>query len=95
VPDELSTFIQQQRDTSPAFRGMWDDVSAVAHVIDTLVARRHNLRLTQAEVATRMGVSPHMVSEFEAPHDGTPRLEMVLRYARAVEATVTMTITPH
>lgn len=57
-----------------------------------LVALRRVHRLTQTEVAERMGVSQATVSEMER-YDANPTLSTVRRYALAVEArTVTAVI---
>lgn len=53
----------------------------------SLIATRTKHRLTQAEVAERMGVSQPTVAAFER-YDSNPTLATVRRYALAVEATL-------
>lgn len=53
--------------------------------LQTLVDLRKEQKLTQAEVAERMGVTQPTVSEFER-YDANPRLDTIIRYALAVEA---------
>ena len=53
--------------------------------LQTLVDLRKDQKLTQAEVAERMGVTQPTVSEFER-YDANPRLDTIIRYALAVEA---------
>jgi len=52
-----------------------------------LVALREKHHLSQADVATRMGVTQPTVSSFER-YDANPRLSTIRRYALAVDALV-------
>lgn len=56
-----------------------------------LVERRIALDLTQAEVAELLGVSPQAVSKYER-YDWDPRLSTLERYANAVGAVLTTTV---
>jgi transcriptional regulator with XRE-family HTH domain len=57
------------------------------HLMEGLVALRKEHRLTQAEVAERMGVSQPTVAIFER-YDANPTLSTIRRYANAVEARI-------
>jgi len=57
-----------------------------------LIAVREAKRLTQAEVAARMGVSPQAVSKLER-YDADPKLSTLRRYANAVGAIVEHRVT--
>lgn len=84
--DELQPFIDEALQ-NPEIRAAYEDATQRHRLLDTLVALRKRLGLTQTEVARRMGVKQPMVSEFE--NEGSdPRLSTIQRYARAVEGTV-------
>lgn len=53
--------------------------------------KKHKDRLTQAEIAERMGVSQSTVAELER-YDSNPTLRTLQRYANAVEALITFNI---
>lgn len=88
--DELEPAIEESLQ-DPAYRAALEDADHRHHLIDTLVALRKKLKLTQKEIARRMGVKQPTVSGFET-EGSDPRLSTVQRYARAVEATVTFTL---
>lgn len=69
------------------------DAPAEPDVVATLVARRKQLGLRQKDVAQLMGVGQPAVCLFEH-HTKEPRLSTVMRYARAVGATVAVEIEP-
>lgn len=53
--------------------------------------KKHKGRLTQAEVAERMGVSQSTVAELEQ-YDSNPTMRTLQRYANAVEALVSFKV---
>ncbi|MDN5585877.1 MAG: helix-turn-helix transcriptional regulator [Brevibacterium sp.] len=53
--------------------------------------KKHKDRLTQAEVAERMGVSQSTVAELEK-YDSNPTLRTLQRYANAVEALISFKV---
>lgn len=53
--------------------------------------KKHNDRLTQREVAERMGVSQSTVAELER-YDSNPTLRTLQRYANAVEALISFKV---
>ncbi len=63
-----------------------------AVLLRDLVALRKKHDLTQAEVADRMGVSQPTVAGFER-YDANPTLSTIRRYALAVGARITETVT--
>lgn len=78
-------------DTDPRSRAIVDDYRAREGLIDDLVERRKLLGVSQAEVASRMGVGQSTISEFE--NEATdPRLSTLQRYARAVGAEVSVSL---
>lgn len=60
-------------------------------LVDELIKLRKKHKLSQAEVATRMGVTQPTVSEFESD-DSNPTLSTIRRYAMAVGARLKTTI---
>lgn len=62
--------------------------------VETLVARRKELGLTQGDVARRMHVGQPSVCMFEKGHM-EPRLSTLMRYAQAVGASVSLEIVEH
>ena len=82
--DELDAHIAESL-KDPEFRAASEDVDHRVELVETLVALRKSLGLTQSEVAERMGVKQPTVSGFESA-GSDPRLSTVQRYARAVQA---------
>lgn len=76
---------------APRVRAGYEDESAIQHAIDRLVGFRKILRLSQKEVAARMGVKQPTVSGFETEMSD-PKLSTLQRYARAVEARIEVTV---
>jgi len=77
-------FLAEQLE-DPEVRAGYEDHGALATLIDKLVGFRKVMKLTQGEVARRMGVTQPTVSGFETEMSD-PRLSTLQRYARAVEA---------
>lgn len=67
-------------------------VDADDSLLAQLVELRKSNGLTQLEVAARMGVSQPTVAAFER-YDANPRLSTIRRYALAVGAEITHTVT--
>ncbi len=75
----------------PAAAALYEDHGDLNRVIDSLVALRRALGLTQTEVARRMGVKQPTISGFE--NEGSdPHLSTLQRYARAVAARLCLQI---
>lgn len=63
-------------------------------IVGALVARRQELGLAQVDVAARIGRSQSSVADFEKlKYD--PRMGTILRYARAVEAQINISVEEH
>lgn len=76
-------------DMDPHARAIAEDMDQREALIDDLTRRRRSLGLNQTVVAKRMGVGQSTVSEFE--NEATdPRLSTLQRYARAVDACVSV-----
>lgn len=77
----------------PEYRAGYEDAEAGEELLDALVHARKDARLTQTEVARRMGVRQPTVSQIE--NEGSdPRLSTLQRYARAVEHRLRMNVEP-
>lgn len=63
----------------------------IDELMAALVARREDLRLTQADVARRMQVSQAFISQIENARD--IKVSTVMRYARALGVLVDITVT--
>jgi transcriptional regulator with XRE-family HTH domain len=63
-------------------------VESDLQLLEKLIALRIKHRLSQAVVATRMGVTQPTVSSFEK-YDANPRLSTIRRYALAVDGLIT------
>nr|WP_300338192.1 helix-turn-helix transcriptional regulator [Actinomyces sp.] len=66
-------------------------VEAKNALLEQLVAMRQHHKLSQQEVADRMGVSQPTVAAFER-YDANPTLSSIIRYAMAVEAVLDMKV---
>lgn len=75
----------------PSVRAAADDAQTHARIIETLVHVRNDQVMTQSDVADRMGTTQSRVSNIERI-GGDPRLSTLLRYARAVDAKVRMSV---
>lgn len=75
MTEDRETIVARARSLQRAQRGM----------MEGLVDLRQEHGLTQAEVASRMGVSQSAVAQFER-YDSNPTLATIQKYALAVEA---------
>lgn len=92
--DELSPLIAQSL-ADPQFRAAYEDATELHRILDTLVELRRARRLSQTQVAERMGVRQPTVSGFET-ESSDPRLSTLQRYARAVEGRLRLVLElPH
>lgn len=60
-------------------------------LMESLISLRHEHKLTQKDVAERMGVSQPTVAAFEH-YDSNPTLSTIQRYAMAVEAVLSTAV---
>lgn len=75
--------------SDPHARAIEQDMDQREALIEDLVQRRKSLHLTQTAVASSMSVRQSTISEFEN-EAGDPRLSTLQRYARAVDACVSV-----
>ena len=90
--DELDSHIAESLQNAE-YRAASVDVNRRLGLIESLVARRKHVGLTQGQLARRMGVGQSTVSGFET-EGSDPRLSTVQRYARAVEAECLVVVHP-
>ena len=82
--DEFAPYVEGAK-RDPAFRTAFEDAEDLHRALDSLVALRKALGLSQKAVAERMGVRQPTVSGFET-EGSDPRVSTLQRYARAVDA---------
>lgn len=87
---DLKTYFAAQME-SPEFRDSYEDAEELDSLIDHLVELRKQKRMTQKDVAKRMGVKQPTVSGFEN-QDSDPRISTLQRFARAVGARVCLEV---
>ena len=90
LEDELEAYLIEARQ-DPVFRAAYEDAEERHSILDRLVGLRRHRRLSQSVVAARMGVRQPTVSQFET-EDSDPRLSTLQRYARAVEAKLSLVL---
>ncbi len=66
----------------PEFKAAYDALSPKYAVISALIAARRKARLSQAEVAARMGTTQSSIARMESGK-GNVTIESVQRYAKA------------
>lgn len=76
----------------PQVAAALEDAEVHMRLVETLRGIRKHRNLKQGVVADRMQTTQSRVSNFERI-GGDPRLSTILRYARAVDAKVRMTVT--
>lgn len=81
--DWLTEYILERRAESPDF----DRAFEASKMRNELVRIRHRAKLSQKEIAKRLGVSQPRVAEIESM-DNDPRLSTLIEYARAVGAEI-------
>jgi len=59
-------------------------------LINALIAQRRKAGLTQTAVAHRIGITPSAINLFENDTRRSPTMHTVLRYAKAIGATITI-----
>lgn len=77
--DGLALLIQDSLDNDPGFADVWTPLALLSKLID----ERIRLGLSQADVATRMGVARSAVAKLENDPDGVA-FARILSYARAL-----------
>ncbi|WP_158603477.1 helix-turn-helix domain-containing protein [Micromonospora radicis] len=88
--DEFAPYLAKATE-NPEVRAAYEDAQETHKILDSLVALRRALRLTQTAVARRMGIRQPAVSEFET-EASDPRLSTIQRYARAVEGRIRISL---
>ena len=71
---------------NPEFQKAWDAIQDEFSALDALLSARKRAGLTQAEVASRMGVSQPALARIESSlgsRKHSPSLETLRKYARA------------
>lgn len=82
---------------NPDFRKAWDALSDEFATLDALLAARRQAGMTQEQVAARMGVSQPSLARVEASlgsHRHSPSLEILRKYAAAVNCKLEIKLVP-
>ena len=81
----------------PKFNQAWKALNDEFAALDTLLAARKQAGLTQEQVAAKMGVSQPSLARVEASlgsHRHSPSLEMLRKYAAAVNCKLEIKLVP-
>lgn len=81
----------------PNFRQAWDALDDEFAALDALLSARKQAGLTQEQVAAKMGVSQPSLARVEASlgsHRHSPSLEMLRKYAAAVNCKLEIKLVP-
>ena len=96
VDDELTDFqalMARIKADRPGVRDASEDISALQEVLDRLIEMRREAKLSQKDLARRMGVKQPTVSQFET-ESSDPRISTLQRYARAVGTCLRISVGP-
>lgn len=73
----------------PAVKAEYDRLGPVYEVVGALIDARHEVGLTQAQVAERMGTKQSVIARLESARR-MPSLKLVTRYAAAINRRVAL-----
>jgi DNA-binding XRE family transcriptional regulator len=82
----------------PEFKKAWEALEDEFAALDALLTARRQAGLTQEQVAAKMGVSQPSLARVEASlgsHRHSPSLEMLRKYAAAVNCKLEIRLVPH
>jgi DNA-binding XRE family transcriptional regulator len=82
----------------PEFKQAWEALEDEFDALDALLAARRRAGMTQEQVAAKMGVSQPSLARVEASlgsHRHSPSLEMLRKYAAAVDCKLEIRLVPH
>lgn len=77
----------------PAVRAEYDRLGPVYELVGALVEARHEVGLTQEQLAERMGTTQSVVARLENTHH-MPTFDLVTRYAAALGRRVDLRLVP-
>jgi len=81
----------------PSFKKAWDALDDEFAALDALLSARRQAGMTQEQVAAKMGVSQPSLARVEATlgsHRHSPSLEMLRKYAAAVNCKLEIKLVP-
>jgi DNA-binding XRE family transcriptional regulator len=82
----------------PEFKQAWEALEDEFAALDALLTARQQAGLTQEQVAAKMGISQPSLARVEASlgsHRHSPSLEMLRKYAAAVNCKLEIKLVPH
>jgi DNA-binding XRE family transcriptional regulator len=83
---------------NPDFRLAWEALEDEFAALDALLTARRQAGMTQEQVAAKMGVSQPSLARVEASlgsHRHSPSLQMLRKYAAAVNCKLEIRLVPH
>ncbi|MFZ3209486.1 MAG: helix-turn-helix transcriptional regulator [Geobacteraceae bacterium] len=83
---------------NPDFKLAWEALEDEFATLDALLTARRRSGMTQEQVAAKMGVSQSSLARVEASlgsHRHSPSLEMLRKYAAAVNCKLEIKLVPH
>jgi transcriptional regulator with XRE-family HTH domain len=89
--DELADVRAESEAQDPAFAGAYEDARSRSALLAQLIKVRKDLKLTQKQVAERMGTTQSAISELEGGASD-PQFSTLQRYARAVTAKLVLSL---
>jgi DNA-binding XRE family transcriptional regulator len=89
--DPLAHLARLRRELSPEERGAYDERMLAIRTVLEIAAHRRKQRLSQQQVAKRMGVSQPVIARLEKPFESSwrqPSLTVLSRYAATLGLTL-------
>lgn len=87
-------WINKKLEKDEEFRRAYDALEPEYAIRQALIELRHALGLTQGELAQRLGTQQSVISRLERG-ERMPNLETLLKYARAIDKPLTISLIPH
>ncbi len=95
VPFDPASFIKQRGAKDSAFKLAYSALHDEFSTLDALLRARKAAGLTQAQVATRMGINPASLARIESSlgsHKHSPSLATLRKYAQACGMQLTISL---
>lgn len=95
MPFDPAAFIKKRSAKDVAFKSAYAALQDEFSALDTLLRARKSAGLTQAQVASRMGINPASLARIESSvgsRKHSPSLETLRKYARACGMQLTISL---
>lgn len=91
----IKEYLRDQLASDPALKAAYDALEPEFAIYDELLRARKRAKLTQAEVAKRMGTTPSVVARLEsADYRNLPSLNSLRKYAAATGSRLEIRLIP-